>query len=828
MTNSKRDRNDLAFQAITDREDFTREETAKRLHAMEVGERIVEEGCVLLKNDGILPLTTNKVNVFGALSAQPYFGGRGSSCSVNSRAVGFYTALEEAGIEYNRKLYNLMKNWVKNKRISDSQYPPEKEVYHFKPASVLSTMLDVFSAPYLKEFPADKLTDETMQAAVNYSDIAIIMLGRSGSEQHDMRPDELRLLPTEQALIDRVTSKFQNVLLVLNTAGIFELGFLNEYPQIRGVLSIGYPARTGMRSVAKILCGKANPSGRLTDTFWYHTTDHPAYQNSGSFSYKKARGRHFLLYKEDIYVGYRYTETFLSPEDYSKKVQFPFGYGLSYTSFNWYAAGLNQTEDAVSISLSIQNTGTAPGKDVVEVFVEAPYSGQIEKAKKVLAEFAKTKLLQPGEAETVAITIPKYAFMSFDTKKGAYLLECGLYHVLLSSDAHTVRCCLGFTQESALTYTNDPMTGKSIRRRFEGYEGDFKRLSREDGPSAMPSAPSGDDFIAPKRISTYPNLHDRPTAQTNADSPKPTENNIMLSDLKGKAWDDPMWEDFLAQFSLEDMAYLISHGGYETRAVDRLCIPRTIASDGPAGIHDSVTARAGVSYPSGTTLASTWNPALAKAYGEAIGEEAQFMHVQEWYGPSMNLHRSPFGGRCFEYFSEDPLLSGKMAAATVTGAQSKGLVCHIKHFALNEEDKHRLSVHTWCSEQAIREIYTKPFEYAVKEGGAMGVMSALNCVGADWSGECEALQTGLLREEWNFTGCVVTDYAAAKYMKTVTGVLAGNDLWLAPNGNGKFEKPLLSAARSAPGAMLPAMRRATKSICYMILHSNQFYRVKED
>lgn len=282
------------------------------------------------------------------------------------------------------------------------------------------------------------------------------------------------------------------------------------------------------------------------------------------------------------------------------------------------------------------------------------------------------------------------------------------------------------------------------------------------------------------------------------------------------------------QFTVEELAYLITHGGYETREIERLGIPASIASDGPAGIHDSYTARSGISYPSGTTIASTWNLELAEAYGIAIGTEASFMHVQAWYGPSMNLHRSPFGGRCFEYYSEDPLLSGKIAAAAVRGAQSRGLSCHIKHFALNEEDKHRLSVHTWASEQAIREIYAKPFEYAVKEGGATGVMSALNCIGEDWCGECEALLTGLLREEWGFCGCVVTDLAGAKYMKSVTGIRAGNDLWLAPMGNGLFEKPLLKAAAQAPGTMVPAMKKAAKGICYMLLHTNLFVRGKEE
>lgn len=388
-------------------------------------------------------------------------------------------------------------------------------------------------------------------------DTPIIVLGRSGSEQHDMRPEELRLFLAERALIDRVTSEFQNVLLILNTAGIFELGFLNEYPQIRAVLSIGYPARTGMRAVARIMNGKANPSGRLTDTFWYNTEDHPAFKNTGTFRYKNASRRHFLMYKEDIYVGYRYTETFLSEEDYAKKVQFPFGFGLSYTTFEWNDVSLTQTAESISVAVTVKNTGSVPGKDVVEVFVEAPYDSRIEKSKKVLAGFEKTGLLQPGETESVTLTIPKYAFMSFDAEQGAYILDNGNYRVLLSSNAHTVRCGLDFNQETPLIYTNDPATGRAVQRRFSNYEGTFQRLSRKDGPSAMPASPADDDYIASKRIISYPNLQDGPASETPSAVSVPKSTGILLADLKKKAWDDPMWEDFLAQFSVEDMAYLI-------------------------------------------------------------------------------------------------------------------------------------------------------------------------------------------------------------------------------------------------------------------------------
>lgn len=812
--------NPLAFRSITGTENFTPEQEKLRKHSMDVGQQIVEEGCILLKNNGLLPLATRRINVFGALAAQPYLGGRGSSCADNSKAVGFYTALENAGVEYNSRLYNLYKNWVHSRKASEKTYPQERTTQKFKKASILSTVVEVCSKPYLKELPANKLTDELLQNARAYSDTAVVMLGRSGSEQHDMTPPELALMPQERAMLEKVCTVFEKVVLLLNTAGIFELGFVEEFPSILAVLSIGYPARTGMHAVVRILTGQASPSGRLVDTFYYRTADHPAWPNVGTHKYSNAKKRCFLMYKEDIYVGYRYTETFLTEQQYQNAVQFPFGFGLSYTDFAWNDCEITRTEDGLCVGLTVTNTGSYAGKDVVEVYVRQPYTGRVEKAGKVLAAFQKTKKLQPSESQRLMISFPLYAIMSYSTADAAYLLEAGEYEIQISRDAHTVVQSLAYHQEKEILLHNDPATGAPIQNRFAAYEGNFHRLCRQDGTDVKPEAPSEIEHIAPESIVDYPNLQKKPPVRGGEMPIFGANNGVKLPDLKEKTWDDPAWDGFLDQFTPEEMIHLVAFGGYQTTPLERLGIPGTIASDGPAGIHDSVTRRPGVSYPSGTTIASTWNPELAGVFGEAIGMEASFMNVQEWYGPSMNLHRSPFGGRCFEYYSEDPLLSGKIAAATVRGAQSKGLVCHIKHFALNEEDRQRLNVHTWCSEQAIREIYCKPFEYAVKEGGAKGVMSALNCIGADWCGESSALQTGLLRDEWNFQGCVVTDYAGAKYQRADTGVLAGNNLWLAPVANEGYVKSLRNAYAADPAGFGRALRASVKGICWMVLHTN--------
>ena len=830
--------NPKAMKGCSGSENYTKEQHKIRRQCMKTGEQIVEEGCVLLKNDGILPLQTNRVNVFGALSADPFFGGRGSALSDNSKAIGMYTAMEELGLSYNKTLYNLYKNWTQKKRASIAEYPQEQSTKKFKKHSVLSTMIEVFSAPYVKELPTRYLTDNVMRQARSFSDVALVVLGRSGSEQHDMTSKELGLFDTERKLLDNVCANFENVVILLNTAGVLECGFLEEYPQIKGALFIGFPARTGMYSVIRLLKGDAFPSGRTVDTWYYHVKDHPASKNSGSFKYKNAKNRYLLMYKEDIYVGYRYTETFLDQKAYEQLVQFPFGYGLSYTEFSWEdckvspegvasvegsdsANGVSANAeapggDALSVSLRVKNVGARPGKDVVEIYIRPPYTGKIEKAKKVLAAFAKTKLLTPGESQEICLTLPYYDFASYSREEGAYMLEAGIYVAEFSANAHKTKAEVEFSLAEDKFWRQD--RGGDIKNRFGAYEGNFRRLSRRDANADVLTGPKESELTAPEEIQNYlkgayePRGGEMPTISK--------DHGVRLARLKGKDYHDRLWQQFVEQFTVDEMIHLITYGGFQTTENKRLGIPETIQSDGPGGIHDSIAGQFGISYPSGTLLASTWNPELSEAFGDCVGAEASFMHVQGWYAPSVNLHRSPYGGRCFEYYSEDPYLSGKIAAGAVRGAVGRGLSVYVKHFALNEEDAHRMNVHTWCSEQAIREIYCKPFEIAVKEGGANGIMSALNCIGAHWCGESEALLNGLLRGEWDFKGTVITDFAGNAYQRSDTGVAAGNDLWLAPMNNAIHVKALKQAYEKDPAGMGRAMQQAVKHICYTVLQTN--------
>ncbi len=836
---------------------FTPEELALRESFMKTGENIVAQGCVLLKNENVLPLATDKVNVFGALSADPFFGGRGSATSDNSFAIGFYTAMEEQGISYNKTLYNLYKNWALNKKASTAPYPQEQTTKKQQKQTITSTIISVFSKPYVKELLEKYLTDEVMREAKAFSDTAVVFIGRSGSEQHDMKSEDLSISQPERQMLDKVCRHFENVVVILNTAGVLECGFLEEYPSIKGAMFVGFMARTGMRSVVRLLRGELNPSGRTVDTWYYHTQDHPASKNSGDFKYQNAKNRYLLMYKEDIYVGYRYTETFLSEEEYRKKVQFPFGYGLSYTTFAWEEPQMTLDDESLTVSVAVTNSGKIAGADVVEIYVHPPYTGRMEKAKKVLAGFKKTRVLAAGETESVTLTIPLYTFASYSTADAAYVLEAGEYGVEFATDAHHAKETCAFTLPEEKRFCKD--AGGTVKNRFAQYEGDFHRLSREDANADVITGPTPEELVAPTAIQNYTKRQKHLPLSINGCARQHKETcrsaaaagailtadfisreyltdsfiprgggmptvgadyGLKFSDVADKDYHDPAWGRFTEQFTIEEMIHLVTFGGFQTTGNERLGLPETVQSDGPGGIHDTETGRFGISHPSGTLLASTWNPVLGEEFGAQIGREAKFLNVNGWYAPSVNLHRSPYGGRCFEYYSEDPLLSGKMGAGVVRGANSQNLVTFVKHFALNEEDAHRTNVHTWCSEQAIREIYAKPFEIAVKEGNTHGIMSALNDIGVHWCGECEALLTGLLREEWDFKGAVVSDFASFTYQRSDTGVPAGNDLWLAPMNNNYYIKSLQKAYKKDPAGIARALQGAAKHICYMVARSN--------
>lgn len=792
-------------------------------NSRKVGAEIVAQGCVLLENDGTLPLAAKKVNVFGTLAASPLFGGGGSGAGSPHLSIGFYQALEKEGIEYNETLYSLYKNWSVNGKVSTKSYPREGTVV-IKSNPAKDALAGMMSSPVTEELPAKKIPAKVVAEAKAYSEIAIVTIGRRGSEQHDNTVAELRLSEAEKSMLELVCSEFEKVIVIINAASVMELGFLKEYPQIKAALYIGFTGTCGMESVAKILSGKISPSGRLNDTFFYNIDDIPAIKNHGTHIYKgtENRGpmigkRHFLLYKEDIYVGYRYAETFLSEDEYKAKIQYPFGYGLSYTSFVWSNYTVKQTAGGFEVSIVVRNAGECEGRDVVQIYVNAPYTGRVEKAERVLVGFAKTKLLAPGESECLTVRLTERDFASYSTELGGYIAEAGTYNILACRNAHEKVYSFGVELAEEIWKT-DSKTGREIKNRLAHIDCGFTKLSRKDPKGTYPTEPTEAEHIPSEAILGF--VAKKAPIIGGEKPVTKAKNGIMWSDLKGKSYDDPIWQRFVEQLSYKELRDIVVHGGWQTLDVPRLGVPEGSHLDGPAGFGCKNDRDINISFPSETILACTWNPDLAQAMGEALGEEAKIFKIHFWYGPAMNTHRSPIGGRCFEYYSEDPLLAGKFAAATVKGAQSKKLIPMCKHYVINEEDLHRMNGHMWCGEQAAREIYLRPFEIAIKEGGSMGLMSAINCVGEKWVAEDEAFMTGILRDEWGFEGCAITDSTVLKFQRADTGVPAGSDLWLTMMRYSLHNRQLNRQYRRDPNGIVRALQRAVKNVFWAHAHTD--------
>ncbi|UNK71848.1 glycoside hydrolase family 3 protein [Microbacterium sp. H1-D42] len=786
----------------------TAEGAAAREHGAVVAEQISDEGIVLLKNDGALPLAAPKVNVFSFASFNLRYGGNGSGGSDQSSAVSLYDALEQQGVEYNPDLYASMQDaGAKTEEGSNG----------------LFAILAMFAGAGDKGEPApDYLTDDVMAAANDYSDTAMIVIGNDGVESTDMTAEQLTLTDEQKALFERVTGTFDNVIVVVNSGNQMELGFLDEYPQITGAVWIGTPGPRGAVSLAKVLTGNVNPSGHLTDTYAYDVDSAPATVNFGDFRYKNA-DRGFLDYAEGIYVGYRYYETRYVDDEagYQAAVQYPFGYGLSYTDFDWTASAPVVADGTVSVDVTVRNTGDVAGKDVVQVYGSAPYTpGGVEKSAIELAGYAKTSELAPGVSETVTVKFALRDLASWNTDQGAYVLDAGDYEFSVSTDVHSPIATFTHAVAESAVYDTDETTGEKLQNRFGYAEGDVTYLSRADWDGTYPAAEDR-DYMASEAVLEAMDPEIEP-----AKGEEPTygaDNGLKLEDLKDLDYDDAKWDEFLDQFTLDEQIELFAKGSYETAAVERLGVPAATLFDSPSGLSfffGNVTAAA---YPTEVVVAATWNDALAVALGESVGAEANAYGVEGWYAPAMNLHRTPMGGRDFEYFSEDPLISGKMAAGMISGAQSKNVLTFMKHFALNEQEINaRLpGVNVFASEQALRELYLSPFEISVKEGGAMGAMSSFINIGGSWSGGNEQLLQEVLRGEWGFDGVVSTDAVIGGFMDPALAVRHGNDLMLAmlPSAT---EKAVKKAHDEDPVGIGNGLRDRVHAVMYAVLQTELF------
>ena len=818
--------------------------------ANELAKDVQSEAVTLLKNDDSnLPLSGKKVNVFGWGSTNPVYGGTGSgSMSDQYETVSMLDGMKQAGLKTNTELSKLYTDYRKDR--------PE---------------VGMFAQDWtLPEVPAKQYSDKLVSDAKDFSDEAVVVLTRVGGEGADLPTDMkakgityknnskdyddfqkgesfLQLSKTERDMIDLVTSNFKKVTLVYNGANTFQFDFLNDYPQIQSVVWCPPAGQTGFSALGEVLAGETNPSGKTSDTFLKDLTKSVSYNNFGKFEYtnmadKAAKYKGFtgddvtaipgfVNYSEGIYVGYKFYET-ASDEgliNYDDTVAFPFGYGLSYTSFDQKLDSVKYKGGKVTVTATVTNTGDKAGKDVVEVYYNPPYTdGGIEKASKNLAGFEKTKELQPGESQKVTVKFDDDDMASYDYKGAkAYVLEKGDYDISIQSDSHHVIDHKAITVKDTVTYDSDSNTHNGDKtvatNQFDDVAGDVTYLSRADHFANYKEATAAPtNFkMSDKAKETFYNNSNYDPKKFDKDSDKmPTtgaKNGLKLSDMYGKDYDDADWDKLLDQLTFDDMDNLIANGGYGTQALKSVGKIQLTDADGPASLNNNFTGVGSIGFPASTAFACTWNKDLAKQFGEMIGDMAHDMHVAGWYAPAMNIHRNAFSGRTFEYFSEDSLLSGVMASSEISGAKSKGVYSFMKHFALNDQETKRTEMLcTWTNEQAMREIYLKPFEMSVKEGGAQAVMSSFNYIGNTYAGADSALLQTVLRGEWGFKGFVLTDYFGGYgYQNADQEVRAGNDSMLATT---KITNHITDKSATS----VKAMRQAAHNILYTAANSWQY------
>ncbi|MBW3082784.1 beta-glucosidase [Bifidobacterium phasiani] len=834
--------------------------------ANELAGDIQREGIVMLENDGgMLPLTgTDAINVFGWASTNPIYGGVGSG-SLNDQypMTSILEGLNDAGFETNDELADFY-----------AGYAAERPT------------VSIFSQDWtLPEPPAATYPDDLIADAKDFSDTAMIVISRSGGEGADLPermgdipqagPDAeateigdtsnaeagqmqndviyrnnsndyddfeddqgyLTLSKSERDMVDLVASNFDDVVLVYNGANTFDLSFVDEYPQIRSVLWCPPAGQVGFEALGEVVSGAVNPSGRTTDTFvrdfslapWYRNIGDFTYDNMDEFGASSFTGTSlptFVNYVEGIYVGYRYYETAADEGaiDYEATVQYPFGYGLSYTTFDQEMGDVTYADGTVSFDVTVTNTGDVAGKDVVEVYYNPPYvNGGIEKASANLVAFDKTDLLEPGESQTVTIEFEDDDMASYDYEDAkAWVLEAGDYQVSINSDSHNEIASATVTVPETVTYDSEDNTHDGdvvpATNVFDDAEGDVTYLSRADGfanydeATAAPASMSmGDEYKA-----TFVNTSNYENENDDSDEMPTTgaDNGVDLYQLYGRDYDDPLWDDLLDELTVNDMDNLIATAGYNNAAVASIGKPQQSDVDGPAALNNNFTGVGSIGLPSSVSVANTFHAGLATEYGEMIGDMAHEMNVTGWYAPAMNLHRSAYAGRCFEYFSEDPLLSGVMAGNEAAGSMSKGVYAYIKHFALNDQETNRNSmICTWSNEQAIREIYLRPFEIAIKTSGSTAVMSSYNYIGTRYAGAHPGLLNTVLRDEWGFRGSVLTDYFGGLGYQVADQIIRnGGDSMLATTDTTNHVTD-----RSATSVI--AMRNASHNILYMAVNS---------
>ena len=826
---------------------------------------IEQEGIVLLENEGdTLPLDGSRVNVFGWASTSPIYGGTGSG-SMNDQyeTTSILQGLSEAGIETNSELTDFYTSYCAERQVNDVSYQDWT----------------------LPEPPVDTYSDELLANAREFSDTAVVVLARTGGEGFDLPADMSKLgdyrqfgpsegevvgpegesdavavyhnnsdeyadfgegegyldmSQTEQDMIGMVAENFDNVIVVYNGANALNLSYVDEVDNVDSVLWVPPAGQTGFTALGQVLTGEVNPSGRTADTFVRDFTQTPWYNNFGQFQYDNMdefavattfQGLDFdvipsfVNYAEGIYVGYKFYETADDEGaiDYDEVVQYPFGYGLSYTTFEQQMGDVTYENGTVSFDVTVTNTGDVAGKDVIEVYYNPPYTnGGLEKASVNLIDIAKTDLLEPGASQTISLELADEDMASYDYEgAGSYVLESGDYVISINADSHTVLDEVTVNVPETIVYDeSNPRSSDeaAATNHFGDTTPTFETLSRADGFANYETATAApDDYSMPEEYkATFTNISNYENVNNDSDEMPTTgaDNGVSLYEMYGLDYDDPKWDELLDQLTYEEMNQLIAFAGYGNAAVASVDKPRQSDVDGPAALNNNFTGVGSIGLPSGVSVANAFNRDLAVRFGETIGDMAREMNVTGWYAPATNIHRTPYAGRNFEYFSEDGVLSGIMVSGEVAGAKSRGVYAFVKHFALNDQETNRVAMLcTWADEQTMREVYLKPFEMAVKDGGTTAIMASFNYVGNTYSSGCSALMNDVLRNEWGFRGMVETDYFGGfGYQIGDQAIRNGNDAMLAT-----IEGSNVITDDSATSVQ--AMRTASHNILYTAVNS---------
>lgn len=824
--------------------------------ATELSVQIEREGIVLMKNENkALPLTAGaKISLLSQNSVDLVYGGAGAGSIDTSQVDNLKNALEKNGFEVNSTLWDFYETGA-------------GAAYRKEVPNILGQ--GAFKA---NEVPMDVYSEEVIASMEEYNDAGIIVIGRSGSESVDLPAEYLTLTEEEKALIEFACDKFEKVVLMLNVTNAMDLSVLDEYA-VDACIWVGATGQEGAVAIGEVLNGTVSPSGNTVDTWSYKPAEAPAAVNIGDFTITNSAvesGNKYIVYEEGIYVGYRYYETryedvVLGNESvenfkYEEQVQFPFGYGLSYTTFDWSDYNVVENADSFLVTVKVTNTGDYAGKETVQIYMQKPYTeydkeNQLEKASVELVGYEKTELLEPGASEVVTVEVGKELMKSYDAYGyGTYIVEAGNYYLAAGENAHDalnhILAAKGVssvagnvdntylyvqTELDTTTYATAE-TGNVIENQMEDadiktYDAEFRYLSRSNWTGTWPTVYAQGQWEAPEELLATLEI----IIEENPDAVMPEFNvvseeygELKLADMIDVPYDDAKWDAYLNQFDKNELYQYISHAGYGTTAMENEGVPGVIHKDGPAGI--SSTLAGGnincMGYPPAVVLASTWNVDLAEARGRLVGEDSLSSDVTVWYAPAMNIHRAAMSGRNFEYYSEDGFLSGVMGTAETKAFQSKGGIVTLKHFAINDQESNRIGGAMFCNEQSAREIYLLPFQMCVEGADAWGIMSSMNRIGGRWIGGHEGVMTNILRGEWGYNGFVITDqtsFASFNYCDISEGLVAGNDIWLC-TGQDMWQ---LTEEQMTPTVMTAA-RQAMHRYLYVVANSNAMNGVDED